>query len=177
MTVPDKSSPPSRAAAPPGRGAAPPADFDEWHPKLQRLFRYWQSIHPPHGLPGRQHLDPIALGDLLPGMWLLDVQREPFRLRYRLVGTRIVEAIGHETTGQWLDEAHPHVIRKPDYFDRYRGVIATKAPSRRRGPARLWTNQDYREIENVVLPLATDGTSVDVLAVLTVMYRLDGTSL
>lgn len=154
-----------------------PTDFDRWHPKLQRLFRYWESVHPAHGLPGRQHVDPLAIADLLPGVWLLDVQREPFRLRYRLVGTRVVEAIGHETTGLWVDEAHPHLLKHEQYFERYREVVTTKIPSRRRGPARIWTHQDYREIENVILPLASDGTNVDVLLLMTVMYRLDGTSI
>jgi hypothetical protein len=128
-----------------------------WHPKLQRLLQYWKSIHPPQGLPGRQHLDPLAIADLLAGIWLLDVQREPFRLRYRLAGTRIVEAIGREVTGQWLDEAHPHLAGKPEYLERFREVAETGVPSRRRGPARLWRHEDYREIENTVFPLATDG--------------------
>lgn len=154
-----------------------PSDFDRWHPKLQRLFRYWQSIHPAHGLPGRQHVEPLALADLLPGIWLLDVQRQPFRLRYRLVGTRIVEAIGQETTGLWLDEAHPHLLEHKHYLDRYERVVAGKVPDWRRGPARMWTHEDYREIENVVLPLASNGTDVDVLLLITVMYRLDGTSI
>lgn len=156
--------------------SALPRDFENWHPKLQRLFRYWESICPAQTLPGRQHFDPLAVADLLPGIWLLDVQPEPFRLRYRLVGTRIVEAIGQETTGLWMDEAHPHLLAHKHYFDRYQEVVGTRIPSRRRGPARMWTHHDYREIENVILPLASDGTTVDVLLVMTVMYRLDGTS-
>jgi hypothetical protein len=147
-----------------------------WHPKLQRILAYWQQIHPPQGLPGRRHVDPIAIADVLPGVWLLDVQREPFRLRYRLVGTRIVEAIGREVTGQWLDEAHPHLANDSVYIGRYRKVVETAEPSRRRGTAKIWLHDDYREIENVVLPLASDGKNVDMLMVLTVLHRHDGTS-
>lgn len=66
----------------------------EWHPRICRLYSYWQTKHPPNGLPGRQHIDPLELRDLLPTIWLLDVQREPFRLRYPVVGTGIVEAMG-----------------------------------------------------------------------------------
>jgi hypothetical protein len=164
---------------PRGCGAGAKAmDIDEaareWHPKLRRLLQYWRSIHPPAGLPGRQHLDPLAISDLLPGIWLLDVQRAPFRLRYRLVGTRIVEAVGRELTGQWLDEAHPHILKDPNYPSRFQEVVETGVPSRRRGAARLWRHEDYREIENAIFPLATDGHNVDVLMVLTVLYRSDG---
>lgn len=147
-----------------------------WHPRLQRLLAYWESIHPPGRLPGRQHLDPIAIRDLVPGLWLVDVQRAPFRLRYRLVGTQIVDAIGREVTGQWLDEAHPHIRAHPHFLERYARVAATGIPSRRRGAARLWRHEDYREVENLILPLASDGTTIDILMVLTVLYRRDGTA-
>jgi hypothetical protein len=154
-----------------------PPDFPDWHPKLQRMYRYWQQARPASDLlPGRQHIDPLDIPDLLPGVWLLDVQREPFRLQYRLVGTRVVEAVGREVTGQWVDEAHPHILAIPSYIDRYRAIAASGVPSRRRGQAQLWQHEDYREIENVIFPLATDGKVVDVLMVLTVMYWLDGTT-
>jgi hypothetical protein len=141
------------------------------------MYRYWQQRRPaPDVLPGRQHIDPLDFPDLLPGIWLLDVQREPLRFRYRLVGTRIVEGIGREVTGQWLDEAHPHVLATGGYGDRYRDAVMSGAVAHRRGPARLWDHQDYREVENVLLPLAADGRTVDILMMLTVLYWSDGTS-
>ncbi len=154
-----------------------PADFADWHPKLQRMYQYWQALRPaPDLLPGRQHLDPLQIPDLLPGIWLLDIQREPFRLRYRLAGTRIVEAIGREVTGLWLDEAHPHLAAHPDYYDRYQSVMGSGVPNRRRGQARMWQHEDYREIENVIFPFAANGKTVDMLLVLTVVYWSDGHS-
>jgi hypothetical protein len=148
---------------------------DAWHSDIARVHRYWLSIHPAVGLPGRQHVDVLAIPrNLLPRIWLLDIQPEPFRLRYRLVGTEIVRAIGREVTGQWLDDAHPHLESDPTYLARYRGVVATRAPSWRRGLARLWTHQDFREIENILLPLARDGVGVDMLMVCTVLYKRGG---
>lgn len=152
-----------------------PPDFASWHPKLQRFYRYWLKIHPPQGLPGRRHLDPLDIPELLPSMWLLDVQLDPFRLRYRLVGTRVVDAIGREVTGQWIDEAHPHLVGDPAYFERYRGIAETGVPSRRRGKVKAWTPDDYRQIENLAVPLASDGQTVDVIAVLTIFHFPDGT--
>ncbi len=148
-----------------------------WHPKVLRFHAYWQEIRPAAGLPGRARFDPAAIPDLLPGIWLLDVHRGPLRLRYRLVGTRIVEAIGREVTGQWLDEAHPHIARDPSVLARYRAVVETGVPSHRRGRIRFWRHHDYREIENLVVPFAADGRSVDILAVLTVLHGTDGRSI
>ncbi len=149
-------------------------DSSSWDERIDRAYRYWLSICPRDRLPGRQHLDPLAIPrDLLPGIWLLDVQHEPFRLRYRLVGTAIVAAIGRDVTGMWLDDAHPHVLKQADFFERYRRVVATQQPSRRRGPARLWTHRDYACVENILLPFARDGRTVDLLIVYTVLFRTD----
>jgi hypothetical protein len=148
-----------------------------WHPKIRCVHEYWLRIHPGTGnLPGRQHFDPLAVRPLLPNLWMLDVQRDPLRFRYRLAGTRIVEAAGVEPTGEWLDDAHPNVRRHPEYLDRYRAVVREGKPRWRRGRARLWTNRDYREIENVILPFSADGAQVDLLVMLTVLYRPDGSS-
>jgi hypothetical protein len=110
----------------------------------------------------------------LPRLWLLDVQREPFRLRYRLAGTRIVEAIGREVTGQWLDEAHPHLANDPASLERYRQAVVTGIPSRRKGRATLFHLNDYKTIENAIFPFAADGVSVDLLQICTIFYRADG---
>lgn len=105
------------------------APDEHWHTEVQTVFRYWRERHPANGLPGRQHIDPLDVVSLLPGIWLLDVQREPFRLRYRLVGTRVTESIGREVTGLWMDEAHPDASSVPGYFDRYRSVVDSAQPT------------------------------------------------
>jgi hypothetical protein len=143
----------------------------EWHPTVQALFGYWRDIAPPGGgLPGRQHVDPMAIPALLPDLWLLDVHRNPLRLRYRVVGTRMVDAIGRETTGEWLDEAHPDVAGNAAYFERYRQVCDTRLPSWRRGVPRLALRTDFNTLESLFLPLARDGATVDMILAMTVFH-------
>lgn len=157
--------------------STPPDPPSLWHPKIHRMIAYWESLRVDGRLPGRRAIDPAAIRDLLPGVWMLDVHRDPFRLKYRLVGTRVVEAIGQEPTGRWVEEIHPHATTLEIFMERYRRVVDTGIPSRRRGTARLWSHDDYREIENIVLPLATDGINIDTLLILTVLHRADGTSI
>src|SRR5204863_3178147 len=78
-------------------------DRQALHPKIARAFAYWRSIHPAPGvLPGRQHLDPMAIPDVLPGVWLLDVERAPLRRRSETKccrirrGGRTLRWISHE---------------------------------------------------------------------------------
>lgn len=63
-------------------------------------------------MPGKEFLDPLRLRFLLGSLSLLEVQREPLRFRYRLVGTDIVHRLGMELTGRWLDE-HPDPHMRP----------------------------------------------------------------
>jgi hypothetical protein len=142
----------------------------EAHARTRRVYDYWKSIHPASGIPGRQHLDPMALRDLLPGIWLVDVAQDPFRLRYRLVGTEVVEAMGRDVTGQWLDEAHPHLASDDAYWQRSRDIVASKIPSWRRGPPHLWKHETYSIVENLIMPFAADAATVDMLCIFSVFY-------
>jgi len=152
-------------------------DVSSWHPRLRELHRYWIEMHPAIGLPGRQHFDPLHVPHLLPQLWLLEVQRAPFRLRYRVAGTRVVELAGQELTGRWLDEAHPH-LRVNNGLARFERVVETGVPDWRRGKPKVFlAHMDYAEIENCLFPLARNGATVDMILVYTVFYRPDGTEL
>ncbi|HEY6335262.1 MAG TPA: PAS domain-containing protein [Alphaproteobacteria bacterium] len=151
-------------------------DVSGWHPNLQALDRYWRSIHQPQGLPSRRDIDPTAIPALLPRIWILDVQPEPFRLKHRLVGTHIVELVGEDFTGRWVDEAHAHLATDPSPLLRYRDVASTGVPAHRRGKPLIFLKDqaDFTEIETAIFPLAQDRKSVDALLCCTIFYRRNG---
>lgn len=53
-------------------------------------------------IPLRSDFDPTELRDLLPNILIVDVEHDPLRFRYRLVGTRVVEFNSQEFTGLYL---------------------------------------------------------------------------
>src|SRR4051812_22620200 len=75
-------------------------------PRFREFFDYWRSKAPPGRLPGRQHIDPLDIPHLLPGVALFDVLRNGtgLRFRWRLIGTALVDAIGDDYTGRFVDE-------------------------------------------------------------------------
>lgn len=148
-----------------------------WHPNIALLYDYWGRIHPPGRLPGRQHFSPTDIPQLLPSIWLLDVYRSPFRLRFRLVGTTIEEVRGRFLTGKWLDETSPEITDMETYYRRYREVVETHHPAWRRGPPQMQHLRDIEDLENIVLPLAGDGTNVDILLCKTIYYDRFGRTL
>ena len=143
---------------------------EDCHPKVRALFDYWRSVHPKDGgLPGRQHIDPIDIPHLLPNIWLIDVRRNPYRFRFRLVGTLIVNYAGEDNTGKWFDE------RLPDFDPGvFIDLVETGKPSWSRGRSKMRPEKNYYELERVRLPLATDAKIVDMILSLTVFFDSGG---
>jgi hypothetical protein len=79
---------------------------------VRQFFELWQTAHVDGRAPGKSFLDPLRLRFLLGSLSLLEVEPEPLRFRYRLVGTDIVQRLGHELTGKFLDE-HPDPALRP----------------------------------------------------------------
>jgi hypothetical protein len=77
-------------------------------------------------LPKRGDIAPDQIKDLLPNIMIVDVERDPMRFRYRLVGTRVVEYNGVEFTGRYLGEiGWPE---EQDLIDGYAAVVKTRGP-------------------------------------------------
>src|SRR5260370_17327555 len=54
---------------------------------LAAIYQYWDGKRRGRLMPSRADIDPIELKPYLPQLVLLDVEGEPPRFRYRLVGT------------------------------------------------------------------------------------------
>lgn len=148
----------------------PPPDADI---RIRQLHEHWLGLHPAGGgLPGRQHFDPMAVPNLLPFIWLADVQHNPLRFRYRLMGTEYLNVFGRDYTGWWIDELNPGFIgstaHKQFVAAAERGTVGYRRGHTEPAPI---LPKDYRWIERVVLPLARDGKAVDMLLALTVFHK------
>jgi hypothetical protein len=144
---------------------------DSCEPRLRRVYDYWVSIHPcGGGLPGRQHLDPVALPDLLPWLWMVDVERQPLRFKYRLLGTEQVKAMEGNFTGRWIDEVHPKFLGSIAY-PQYVAAAERAEIGYIKGPPSFHTAKTYIGMERLLLPLARDGRCVDMLLAITTYQR------
>ncbi|MBI3516845.1 MAG: PAS domain-containing protein [Proteobacteria bacterium] len=149
-------------------------DNAQFHPKVRQLHDYWLSIHPAGGLPGRQHFDPHQVPRLLSGLRLVEVQPVPFRLRYRLIGSKIDHVIGRNFTGRWVDEVHAGDPNYPALLEDYRSTVAQRQPSWRRGPPRVRHHDKCSILEVIRLPLASDGQTVNMVLSLTLFFDHKG---
>lgn len=133
-------------------------------PRLRRL-RDYLAAKAPHGrLPGRQHLDPLEIPDLLPYLRLVDVvPRNGGGLRYRirLVGSEVASWFGVDGTGKFIDEVFTTAVSQR-IIENYGMIVATKRPQYLQSLLSL-KEREHVAIERAAFPLARDGEDVDMI--------------
>ena len=142
--------------------------------RIVAIYEYWRRIAPGAGLlPGRRHLDPVDIPSLLPNLWLVDVVGEPRRFRARLIGTTLQRSGIPLKPGVYVEDPIASALRETVLAD-FRFVAETRQPVWFRGAPRAPHDTAIFEIERIFLPLAADGTTVDMLLNLTVFYESAG---
>ena len=131
-------------------------------PQLRRLYDYWAGKRDAKGkLPARADLDPAEIPALLPYVMLLDISHDPLDFKVRLAGTDICRRFGEEVTGKML--------RQIDLDGETEHIFAQYAEAATSGQPRLDVQEfqrndgRYMHYYRVILPLAADGTHVDML--------------
>jgi hypothetical protein len=133
------------------------------NPRFREFFDYWKSKSVNGRLPGRQDIDPLEMRRFLPHLMLLDVVREhaDIRFRFRLFGTGLLTLWKADFTGLWLDEVLPRAGYRDVHTDLL-DIVSARQP--RHGMRRLvFPGRDMITHERLMLPLASDGESVDLL--------------
>jgi len=122
------------------------------------LHAYWQGLRGGRPCPAKRDIDPAAMRALLPYLVIAEIHREPFRVRYRLVGTEAARFAGEDYTGRWLDETGwGEAIA--EIVGNFRRVAESGQPLF--GIDRiLWVDEKWKHYEWAILPLSDDGTTV-----------------
>jgi len=137
-----------------------PADC---HGLIRRAVEYWLSIPPAEGLPGRQHLDPSEIPELLANVRLVDVKGELPRFDIGDLGREHAVFFGDGAPGSRRREPFADFLGAPAESP-FRTAVERKQPVWWRGAPRHSRN-DERIPERVILPLSSNGRDVHMLFV------------
>lgn len=135
-------------------------DFlDRCSPQIRGFYAYWDSKRNGRQMPARADLDPTEMKAWLANIILVDVQEQPRRLSYRLVGSNQVALRQRDVTGKAIEEAY-FGASLAAVLENYRIVIEE------RSLVYDWSavpaSHDIpRRSETLLLPLSSDGTRVD----------------
>ena len=130
-------------------------------PRLRRALDYWNRRRADRLMPARADIDPMHIVDLLQFVLLIDVLSDPRDFRYRLIGTAVVEISRSDMTGRRLSATAgkgPGSI----VWDNCERVVTCRAPFSR-SPPYIGPSERFRDCENLLMPLSTDGDRVDMV--------------
>ncbi len=136
-------------------------------PRLQRLYRDWNDRRQGREFPARADFTPYDLKYILGNLSLIDVGYDPLRFRYRLHATKLADRMGHEMTDKSVDDIPDpgHAAQARAHFTE---VVERRVPTAYiRDPSLITQNEPYSHVtynsEVLVLPLSTDGITIDML--------------
>jgi hypothetical protein len=145
---------------------------DDCDPTVRTVTDYWAGLPATAlGVPLRSDFDPVALpARVLPHIWMVDLEREPRRFRFRLCGSHLVRALGFDPTGRYYDEVFPDFAGTETFAALVRVRDTAEGSWRSGDPNLVFPNHDIRLLERAFLPLTTDGKRVDIALAVSV-YR------
>jgi hypothetical protein len=127
--------------------------------RLQRAYLYWQGKRAGRLMPARPDIDPAEITDLLPWIMLIDVL--PGDFRYRLIGTEVRQIAHRDYTGELLSAIEgkgPGSV----VWSNCEEVVRRKAPFSR-CPPYVGPEPHFRNAENLLMPLSSDGAAVNMI--------------
>ena len=137
-------------------------------PATAAFYSYWDGKRRGRAMPARADIDPLEMKEWLSGTALIDVKRDRTRpdryeLRYRLIGTRPTRLRGQEVTGMRVEIGY-FGADLAAALENYRLVIEEKTLvyDWDRTPS---ADGFAREVETLLLPLSSDGHTVDMVLV------------
>jgi hypothetical protein len=132
-------------------------------PALLRLHRDWEKRRAGREFPARRDFDVLDLQYAIGQLALLDVVHTPLRFRFRLHGTGISQRVGYDMTGKDLDDLPPPKVREA-MRQHFSAVVAERTPLVEMRERQV-TDDSFISSEVLVLPLARDGATIDMLLV------------
>lgn len=123
------------------------------------LEAHWRRLRDGRQMPRRDEIDPVDLARWLPYISIMELHYDPFRVRYRVVGTEVARIMGEDFSNRWLDETGwtPQGIALNRFL--YEKVAASGQPLYGLSTASFAGRQDW-VFEWVLLPLSNDGVRV-----------------
>jgi len=126
---------------------------------LRHLYFYWLSKKTNRFPPPRSVIEPTEIRSLLPSLFIIEVDHDAERFRYRLAGAEVEALVQARLHGLWLDEALRSPLR--EFFD---DAFCTAAFDRkvqyRRNTLHL-AGRPYIRYSRILLPLSNTGERID----------------
>lgn len=124
---------------------------------LRAAFDYWCENRAGRKLPPAAAIDPLSMPRVcLPFIVVLEVEKPPLRFRCRLTGTEVVDSLGADLTGLYIDEL-PGIA---DQLARMEWCVRENQPYLVED-AVTFAPHNYRRYRTMALPFGNGGQGVE----------------
>lgn len=130
------------------------------HPLLRRLFEYWSDKAAGRIAPSRGDIDPVDFSYAIGWVTLVDVLEDGAEFQARVFGGAMAILAGQELSGRTSAAIQDPELRQAIVAN-LRWVVTNRRPLRIY--RELTTAQRRYRYETVILPLSSDGQTVDQL--------------
>jgi PAS domain-containing protein len=137
-------------------------------PRLRRFYAYLEDKRAGRDFAARRDIDPLDFPYILGHVVLLDVLHDPFRLRYRIVGTGLAAWRGYDLQGKFVDD-HPDPEYRQFVLARYRETVERRSATG--GAYELFLDGKPRRYQSIRAPLSDDGTTINMIIAAFVLNR------
>lgn len=124
------------------------------HAQTRHLYDYWNRLRAGRDAPERAEIEPGSLRHQLPSLFILDVE-EKAQVVYRLAGTKLCEAFGHELRTQ--DFLEPWGLEDQAALSTMIWSVVDEGAAAVCGWKGVTLRGDRLAFETVLLPLRLDG--------------------
>jgi hypothetical protein len=144
------------------------------HAKTRSLFQYWQGLQRA-GRPTRASLDPLEMKPYLANLLTGNIEPEPFRVQYKLIGTLVAEYAQCDFSNRYLDELVYSGRDDVDWELCYRRVHGGRHPIVGECTLKGTANQLIASYEYAILPLWRDDDPAGSFVAIEVYDGIDST--
>ena len=128
---------------------------------LNELLALWRSRLGAREMPARADFDATELMRFGGRIALIDVEYAPKRYRFRLIGSRMTEILGRDSTGRYIDDLY-----QPGFYETavgsYEAILRDRAPVTAHGDMKA-IGKEHIRFESLDLPLSSDGAVIDMI--------------
>jgi hypothetical protein len=126
---------------------------------VRAIYEYWNGKRGDRVAPSRTDLDPAEMKAWQPGIVIVEVMRYPDLLIYREAGQRAIDARGFDPTGKSVIGGY-FGASLADVLENYRLVVKERKAVYDFDHTQTESGAEV-EKETVLLPLSSDGATVD----------------
>jgi hypothetical protein len=144
-------------------------------PMVLEVLNYWYAKRGDRLMPSPQDIDPIDFARHMPNLMMLQVDHDPFKLTYRLIGEEVAHSHGANFRGRQvldIDETLPHFGSM--LHELYKAVALLRRPVGVGGTMEF-AGRGHMTFEAAYMPLSVEGERTDRIFTVTSYKPLSAT--